>query len=78
MIELSVPTLFLFPLCILSGLLLIVWAIYSLRGGSIHFRARQITRIYRCENCQHPYIDHREVPATRCPRCGALNDAFQN
>lgn len=31
-------------------------------------------RIYRCGVCEHVYIEARDVPLSRCPRCGCLNE----
>jgi hypothetical protein len=35
------------------------------------------TRIYRCQVCEHVYVDDRDVPLARCPRCGCLNEAVR-
>jgi len=34
-------------------------------------------KIYRCVVCQYVYIDQRNVPLSRCGRCGCLNEAIK-
>jgi Zn finger protein HypA/HybF involved in hydrogenase expression len=32
------------------------------------------TRIFRCANCAHPYLDDHDLELARCPRCGTENE----
>ena len=53
--------------------------------ASVYYSARRETpkvkgareRIYRCAVCRHVYVDSRDVPLARCPRCGCLNEAVK-
>ena len=53
--------------------------------ASVYYSARRETpkvkgaraRIYRCAVCYHVYVDSRDVPLARCPRCGCLNEAVR-
>jgi predicted Zn-ribbon and HTH transcriptional regulator len=33
-------------------------------------------RIFRCEKCAFVYTDDADVDRSRCPQCGALNEAI--
>lgn len=59
--------------------LLITLAVLA-RRASIHHpppsRARR-ANIYRCEQCNHVYVDARVVPLSRCARCRTLNEAIR-
>lgn len=74
MIPLSLTQTFLFPLIASLALLFLLWMLYSFQAYRLARKNRRNTYLYRCENCLHAYIDHREVPLTRCPRCGSLNE----
>lgn len=34
-------------------------------------------RLYRCAACQHVYVDSRNVPMARCPKCDRFNEAVR-
>lgn len=34
-------------------------------------------RIFRCGKCTFVYTDDPDVDRSRCPQCGALNEAFR-
>jgi hypothetical protein len=34
-------------------------------------------RIYRCAACGHVYVEARDVPMARCPRCDNMNEAMK-
>lgn len=73
MIPVSLATALLVPFLFTMVLLLGIWLFYDLRT----LRRPLITnkeRIYRCSVCNHVYVDGRDVPLVRCPRCGCLND----
>lgn len=73
MITLPVQALFvlqaLLPLIFILGL----WFYYRLRESS-RLGAPRDERIYRCQICSHVYVDSRDVPLSRCPRCDTLNE----
>lgn len=76
MIEVPLPYLVLIPLVANLMFLFGLHAYYSLRRAAKHARRRP-TRIYRCQVCEHVYIDSRDVPLARCTRCGCLNEAVR-
>jgi hypothetical protein len=76
MIEVPLPYLVLIPLVVNLLLLFGFHAYYSARRVAKRARRRP-TRIYRCQLCQHVYIDSRDVPLARCNRCGCLNEAVR-
>ncbi len=49
---------------------------YSLRRDRPRAKVSH-ARIYRCSVCYHVYVDSRDVPLSRCPRCGCLNEAVK-
>lgn len=73
MITLSVGSMFvlhvLLPLVCILGL----WFYYRLRE-SARLGAPRDEHIYRCQICSHVYVDSRDVPLSRCPRCDTLNE----
>ena len=34
-------------------------------------------RLYRCSSCGHVYVEARDVPMARCPKCDHLNEAVR-
>ena len=77
MIELSFSQVFLIPLTLSLVGMLWLWFYYAVRQKLREARDRHITRIYRCTQCRHVYIDHREVPMAVCPRCHTLNESIR-
>ena len=57
-------------------IVLVCWLYYLVRDGAPQLTAGQ-NRIYRCQVCEHVYLDARDVPLARCPRCGCLNEAVK-
>ena len=62
-----------------AALILATFAILARRASTRHplpGRARR-ANIYRCEQCNHVYVDPRVVPLSRCVRCRCLNEAIR-
>jgi len=76
MIHLTLPNLILVPLAVNVLLILAWWTLYALRDVARHVSDAE-ERIYRCAVCRHVYLDARDVPLARCPRCGCLNEAVK-
>ena len=76
MIEVSTPNLILIPFLLSLVILMGCTMYYSARRTARRVRERR-ARIYRCEVCKHVYVDDRDVPLARCPRCGCLNEAIR-
>jgi hypothetical protein len=76
MIQVSLTHLFLIPLTLSLSAILLWWLFYTIRDVARQPRTRA-TRIYRCAVCQHVYVDARDVPLSRCRRCGCLNEAVK-
>jgi len=75
MIPVSISAAFLVPFLITILFLMIIWLYYALRDAQ-RMDLQPKERIYRCNVCQHVYVDGRDLPLVRCPRCGCLNDQF--
>jgi hypothetical protein len=75
-IPLPIQDLFLLALVIPILLLAGLWIAYALRSGE-RPPPRTRARIYRCAVCAHVYVDTRNVPLSRCARCGCLNEAVR-
>lgn len=76
MIHVDLPNLVLIPLVFNLAILLACWVYYSFvhpSGRVAHTRSR----IYRCGVCEHVYVEARDVPLARCPRCGRNNEAIR-
>jgi hypothetical protein len=76
MIEVSISALFAIPLAVHLLALFLVWlddAVRHARSPSL----RTNSRLYRCAICEHVYVDTRDLPLARCPRCGCLNEAIK-
>ncbi len=62
-----------------------LFALVALFTAAIYYTARRSARaerktrarIYRCSACNHVYVDARDVPLARCPRCACLNEAVK-
>jgi rRNA maturation endonuclease Nob1 len=76
MIEVSFIHLILVPLGFNLVILLSCYVYYTAVRFARGVRERR-RRIYRCQVCVHVYVDDRDVPLARCPRCGCLNDAVR-
>jgi hypothetical protein len=72
----SLPGLFFAPVLFALVVVSACAVYYALRRGSSD-RVGSDARIYRCSICGHVYVDSREVPLARCPRCGCLNEAVR-
>jgi rubredoxin len=66
-------------------ILLYFTAMMAIICGSGWFVERQRRRfeiepsedsIFRCRKCRYVYTDDPEVDRSRCPECGAVNEAF--
>ncbi|MBN1267981.1 MAG: hypothetical protein JXB04_00185 [Kiritimatiellae bacterium] len=64
------------PMVASLGAVMACWLYYGLRRGTAR-RDASGERIYRCTVCRHVYVDDRDVPLARCPRCGCLNEAVK-
>jgi hypothetical protein len=76
MIEVSLGNLILIPLFFNLIILFICYLYYTAVRLARRAQERR-TRIYRCAVCTHVYVDDRDVPLARCPRCGCLNEAIR-
>lgn len=62
-----------------------VFALVAIFAAWIYYEARARWpekplaegRLYRCAACGHVYVESRDVPVSRCPRCDRLNDAVR-
>lgn len=63
---------------LLANLLVLlgIWFYYLIHDHGPGIR-RAKNRIYRCQVCEHVYLDARDVPLSRCSRCGCLNEAVR-
>ncbi len=75
MIHVALPDLFVIPL---------FFTLVAVFACGVYYAVRQPprvkaghARIYRCTVCRHVYVDERDVPLARCPRCGCLNEAVK-
>jgi hypothetical protein len=76
MIHVSLTHLFAIPLTLALLALLFLWLLYTVWDVARQPRVRA-SRIYRCAVCRHVYVDARDVPLSRCRRCGCLNEAVK-
>jgi rRNA maturation endonuclease Nob1 len=76
MIQLSLPHLILVPLFFALVALSLCGLYYATWRSSPPVKTSR-ARIYRCAVCHHVYVDSRDVPLARCPRCGCLNEAVK-
>jgi hypothetical protein len=76
MLSVPITHLFLIPVAAALLLQLLWWLFYELRDVARN-RPMAMARIYRCAICQHVYVDARDVPLSRCRRCGCLNEAVK-
>ena len=76
MITVSISNLIFIPL-LFSLLILLGCHVYYTAIRLAHGVRERRSRIYRCQVCEHVYVDDRDLPLARCPRCGCLNDAVR-
>lgn len=63
----------------------LLFALVAVFACGLYYAARQDrakaeagrARIYRCSVCHHVYVDARDVPMSRCPRCSCMNEAVK-
>jgi hypothetical protein len=67
---------FLAPVAFNLVLLFCAWVYYANRKSWPGQPIEQ-GRIYRCSSCGHVYVEGRDVPMSRCPRCGIFNEAIR-
>ena len=62
-----------------AGLLgvLAVLAIYTEQRSRRFGSTPTEDRIFRCVDCAYVYTDDSDVDRSRCPQCGALNEAIR-
>lgn len=72
----TLSQLVLIPMLSYLCAVLACWLYYQFRAQPPRLMAHR-NRIYRCQVCQHVYLDARDVPLARCPRCGVLNEAVR-
>lgn len=74
--NVSASTLILILVLFHLVIVLLCWLYYLLRDSVPRLKLAR-NRIYRCQVCEHVYLDARDVPLARCPRCGCLNEAIK-
>lgn len=72
----NVSGLLLLPMLFHLLVVLACWLYYLARDTAPSLASSR-NRIYRCQVCEHVYLDARDVPLARCPRCGCLNEAVK-
>lgn len=76
MIRVSQPMLIFVPFLFSLVALFAAAVYYAARRSALRVR-KSGSRIYRCAACDHVYVDARDVPLARCPRCACLNEAVK-
>jgi rubrerythrin len=76
MIRVALPNLIFIPFLFTLVAVFLASVYYSARGETRKVKGAR-ARIYRCAVCYHVYVDSRDVPLARCPRCGCLNEAVK-
>ncbi len=74
--DVSLPALILVPMVFHLVIIGLCWLYYLIRDNALRL-APSRSRIYRCQVCEFVYLDARDVPLARCPRCGCLNEAVR-
>lgn len=72
----SISEIFVIPMLCHLLVILFCWLYYLAREEAPTLTSSR-NRIYRCQVCEHVYLDARDVPLARCPRCGCLNEAVR-
>jgi hypothetical protein len=75
-IEVDLPNLVLIPLVFNLAIIFACWMYYTFLHRSCRV-VRTRSRIYRCSVCENVYVEERDVPLARCPRCGHNNQAIR-
>ena len=73
--EVTIAHMILIPLFFALAGIFFCWLYYVMRRPARHRVGT--ANIYRCQICYHVYLDQRDVPLSRCPRCGCLNEAVK-
>ena len=76
MIHVALPHLIFIPFLFTLVVIFLCSLYYFVRGETPKVKGAR-ARIYRCAVCDHVYVDSRDVPLARCPRCGCLNEAVR-
>lgn len=76
MMHLPLPWIFTLPLAA-SLLFILACGVYYGWSLGVDGRKKRPTQIYRCSVCRHVYVDSRDLPLARCPRCSCLNEAIR-
>jgi hypothetical protein len=76
MIYVALPTLIFIPFLFTLVAVFLCSLYYAFSRGTLKVKGTR-ARIYRCAVCYHVYVDSRDVPLARCPRCGCLNEAVR-
>jgi rubrerythrin len=76
MIEVSLPNLVLIPLVFNLAIIFACWMYYTFAHHASR-AVRRSARIYRCSVCDNVYLEVRDIPLARCPRCGHNNEAIR-
>lgn len=76
MMVVSLEELIAIPVLAHLAAVFVCWLYYSIKEGTPRLASAR-NRIYRCRVCEHVYLDARDVPLARCPRCGCLNEAVK-
>jgi hypothetical protein len=71
----------------MEGMLLapVIFNLVALFGAWLYYSQRsswpgqpiEQGKIYRCSSCGHVYVGARDVPMSRCPKCGTFNEAVK-
>ena len=66
---------FLVPVFTLVGLIG-AWIYY---GQRVQWPEKPLAegRLYRCSACGHVYVESRDVPMARCPKCDRFNESVR-
>lgn len=77
MLELAPTTFFLLPVAVGVGIIFALWLYYDHRRLDDDAQSGTGRMIYRCEHCQHVYVEQRMYPLLECPRCRHPNPAVR-
>ena len=66
----------LLPLVFNLVVIFLAWVYYANRQSWSDAPNEQ-GRIYRCQSCGQVYVEGRNRPLLRCPRCGKMNEAVR-
>lgn len=76
MIPVPFDTLLWAPTVAALFLIFCVAAFYA-RRERLEPQSLQKSNIYRCEVCRKVYVETRDLPLARCPRCGSMNEVVK-